>query len=188
MTRFVTAYPHGGMAARSPSSDAQDIYNSSMLNGIRAEFSSTCQLGWILYSILYQKLGGHTVLGIRLLHCTRLLGTHGYLVESGEKMISANLPIESGRAQGCFFFWKMAISDSESQFWDSGSPPRAVGHAQGCFFFLKNSNLGFWKPILGFWKPSESIGACSRLFLFCQKWQSGILEGLHTVIGYPHGY
>ena len=109
------------------------------------------------YSILYQKLGGHTVWGIRLLHCTRLLGTHGYLVGSGEKMVSGNLPIESGRAQGCFFSGKTAISDYGSLFWDSGSPPRALGRAQGCFF---------------------SSG----------KWQSGILEGLHTVIAYPHGY
>ena len=94
--------------------------------------------------------------GIRLLHCTRLLGTHGYLVGSGEKMVSGNIPIESGHAQGCFFFWKIAIWDSGSPFWDSGSPPRALGRAQGCFF--------------------------------SEKWQSGILEGLHTVIAYPHGY
>ena len=99
----------------------------------------------------------------------------GLRVGSGEEMISGSLPIESGRAQGCFFFSrKMTI-------WDSGSPPRAVGRAQGCFFseksqsgilealrehwgvlkavfFLKNSNLGLWKPFLGFWKPSKRIG------------------------------
>ena len=76
-------------------------------------------------------------MGIRLLHCTRLLGTHGYLVGSWEEMISGNLPIESGRVQGCYFSGKMGISDSGSQFWDSGSPPRALGHAQGCFFSAK---------------------------------------------------
>ena len=40
----------------------------------------------------------------------------------------------------------MAISDSGSKFWDSGSPPIESGHAQGYFFFLENGNLGFWKP------------------------------------------
>ena len=40
---------------------------------------------------------------------------------SGQNMVSGSLPIESGRAQGCFFFWKMAIWNSGSQFWDSGS-------------------------------------------------------------------
>ena len=55
----------------------------------------------------------------------------GLRVGSGEEMISGNLPIESGRAQGCFFFsGKMAI-------WDSGSPPRALGRAPGCFFSEK---------------------------------------------------
>ena len=39
------------------------------------------------YSILYQKLGGHTVLGhtVIALHTVTVLGTHGYLVGSGEK-------------------------------------------------------------------------------------------------------
>ena len=40
---------------------------------------------------------------------------------SGQNMVSGSLPIEFGRAQGCFFSGKMAISDSGSQFWDSGS-------------------------------------------------------------------
>ena len=86
----------------------------------------------------------------------------GLRVGSGEEMISGNLPIESGRAQGCFLFLKngildfgkpsnrisacsrlfffsgkMAISDSGSQFLDSGSPPRALGRAQGYFFSEK---------------------------------------------------
>ena len=164
----------------------------------------------IQYSI--SKIGwphglGHTVIALHtVIRYTRIFGW------IWGKMISGNLPIESGRAQGCFFSGKMAIWDSGSQFWDSGSPPRALGRAQGSLFFVKNSNLGFWKPILGFWKPSESIGACSRQFFFIEKWQSGILEalrehqgvlkdvcfsekwqsgileGLHTVIAYPHGY
>ena len=138
--------------------------------------------------MLYLKLGGHTVWGTRLLHCTRLLGTHGYLVGSGGKMVSSNLPIESGRAQGCFFFWKngnLGFWKPILGFW---KPSESIGACSRLFFFLKNGNLGFWKPIPGFWKPSESIGVCSRLFLFSEKWQSGILEGLHTVIAYPHGY
>ena len=81
---------------------------------------------------------------------------------SGQNMLSGSLPIESGRAQGCIFFWengnlefwklsggiwacsrqlffsgKMAISDSGSKFLDSGSPPIESGHAQGCLFFWK---------------------------------------------------
>ena len=55
-------------------------------------------------------------------------------------------------------------------------------------FSRKNCNLGFWKPLFGFWKLSESIGACSRQFFSPRKWQSRILEGLHTFIAYPHGY
>ena len=45
---------------------------------------------------------------------TRLLGTHGYLVGSGEQMVSGNLPIESGHAQGFFFFekWQSRILDA----------------------------------------------------------------------------
>ena len=71
------------------------------------------------YSILSQTLGGHTVLGIRLLHCTRLLGTHGYLVGSGEKLVSGNLPIEFGRAQGCFFpeKWQSGILEALREHW-----------------------------------------------------------------------
>ena len=46
---------------------------------------------------------------------------------SGQNMVSGSLPIEFGRAQGCFFFSeKMAISDS-------GSSPIESGRAQGCF-------------------------------------------------------
>ena len=56
---------------------------------------------------------------------------------SGQKMVSGSLPIESGRAQGCFFSGKNAISDSGSKFLDSGSPPIESGHAQGCFFCRK---------------------------------------------------
>ena len=46
---------------------------------------------------------------------------------SGQNMVSGSLPIESGRAQGCSFSGKMAISGS-------GSSPIESGHAQGCFF------------------------------------------------------
>ena len=139
--------------------------------------STFAAMASMLYSTLYQKLGGHTVWSIRLLHCTRLLGTHGYLVGSGEKMVSGNLPIESGRAQEAF-----------REHW---GVPRL-------FFLLKNGNLGFWKP-------SESIGACSRLFVFLKNGNLGFWKvstpllrthtvirytviALHTVIAYPHGY
>ena len=46
---------------------------------------------------------------------------------SGQNIVSGSLPIESGRAQGCFFSGKMAISGS-------GSSPIEFGRAQGCFF------------------------------------------------------
>ena len=118
------------------------------------------------YSILYQKLGGHTVLGIQLLYCTRLLGTYGYLVGSGEKNVSGNLPIESGRAQDCFFLGKMAISDSGSQFLDSGSPPRSLGRAQGCFFYEKWQS-GILEAISGILEAlREHQGVLKAVFLW----------------------
>ena len=97
---------------------------------------------------------------------------------SGQNMVSGSLPIESGRAQGCLFFWKhgnlgfwklsdriracsrlffsgkMAISDSGSKFLDSGSPPIESGHAQGGFF--------------------------------SGKWQSGILEANFGILEVTH--
>ena len=88
---------------------------------------------------------------------------------SGQNMVSGSLPIEFGRAQGCFFVsGKMAISGS-------GSSAIEFGRAQGCYFFWKNGNLGFWKQISGFWKPSDRIRACSRLFFLWEMaiWDSG---------------
>ena len=82
-------------------------------------------------------------------------------------MVSGSLPIEFGRAQGCFFVsGKMAISGS-------GSSAIEFGRAQGCYFFWKNGNLGFWKQISGFWKPSDRIRTCSRLFFFLENGNLG---------------
>ena len=100
------------------------------------------------YSILYQKLGGHTVWGIRLLHCTRLLGTHGYLVGSGETMVSGNLPIESGRAQGCFFMEKWQSGILEANFRILEALRKHWGVLKAVFFFWKmaisDSGRPFW--------------------------------------------
>ena len=138
--------------------DIQVGYDASLCNRRKMVFSEHHPS----YSILYQKLGGHTVWGIRLLHCTRLLGTHGYLVGSGEEMVSGNLPIESGHAQGCFFFLKngnLGFLKPILGFW---KPSESIGACSRLLFFVKNGNLGVWKP-------SESIGACSRLFFVSEK-------------------
>ena len=111
------------------------VCEPSVLHAAQDGLSVTCSTTVLGYSILYQKLGGHTVLGTRLLHCTRLLGTHGYLVGSGEKMVSGNLPIETGRAQGCFFLWKngnLGFWKPILGFW---KPSESIGACSRLFFF-----------------------------------------------------
>ena len=82
----------------------------------------------------------------------------------------------------------MAISDSGSKFLDSGSPPRALGHAQGCLFcFWKMAIWDSGSQFLDSGSPPRALGRAQG-FSFSEKLQSGILEGLHTVIAYPHGY
>ena len=111
-----------------------------------------------IYSLLYQKLGGHTVWGIRLLHCTRLLGTRIFCWIWGENGIWKS----SDRIWACsrlFFFpgkWQSRILEANFGILEALREHWGVLKAG---FFLKNRNLGFWKP-------SESIGACSRLLFF----------------------
>ena len=74
----------------------------------------------------------------------------GLRVGSGEEMISGNLPIESGRAQGCFFCWKMAI-------WDSGSPPRALGRAQKAALFSEKWQSGILEALREHWGVLKAV-------------------------------
>ena len=144
---------------------------------------------WVNLQYSIPKIGwphglGHTVIALHtVIRYTRLFGWiwgRNGIWQSSDRiwacsrlfflwkmafLIFGSPPIESGRVQGCFFFWKngnLGFWKPILGFW---KPSESSGACSRLFLFLKNCNLGFWK-------------VSTRL----------LRTALHTVIAYPHGY